>query len=113
MSANPLDDFPKIRQGFYYGQFVVAGAITLVGIGFAAAGEALPKWYVVTSTVTQALWSYLGLTAGRNVPSAKDVMEGQAPPPNPEGGYAHVPTALLVAILGLVAVVVLWVLIPH
>lgn len=64
---NPLDDFPAARRFFYYTQFVVAGLILLVGIGFSAAAATLPVWYVVTSAVTQGLWSYLGLTAAKHV----------------------------------------------
>lgn len=64
---NPLNDFPAARRFFYYTQFVVAGLILLVGIGFSAAEASLPVWYVVTSAVTQGLWSYLGLTAAKNV----------------------------------------------
>lgn len=67
MNANPLDDFPRLRQVAYYVQFVVAGAIMLAGVGFAAAEADLPTWYVVVAAVTQGAWSYLGLTAGRNV----------------------------------------------
>ena len=66
---NPLNDFPAARRFFYYTQFVVAGLVLLVGIGYGAAEAALPVWYVVTSAVTQGLWSYLGLTAAKNTPS--------------------------------------------
>lgn len=64
---NPLDRHPRIRRAAFYVQFTVAGAIMLTGIGYAAAEAPLPTWYVVTAAVTSGLWSYLGLTAGRNV----------------------------------------------
>lgn len=64
---NPLNRHPRIRQAAYYVQFVVAGAVLLIGVGYAAAETALPTWYAVVAAVTSALWSYLGLTAGRNV----------------------------------------------
>ena len=69
---NPLDSHPRARRAAYYVQFVVAGLILLVGIGYAAAEAALPTWYVVTAAVTQGLWSYLGLTAGGNVNTPAD-----------------------------------------
>lgn len=65
---NPLNDYPRARRFFYYTQFVVAGVLLLIGIGYGAANAAVPAWYVVTAAVTQGLWSYLGLTAGQNVP---------------------------------------------
>lgn len=64
---NPLSDFPSARRFFYYTQFVVAGLILLIGIGYGAAEANLPTWYVVFAAVTQGLWSYLGLTAAQNV----------------------------------------------
>jgi hypothetical protein len=69
---NPLNDFPAIRRFFYYTQFVVAGLVLLVGIGYGAAAASVPAWYVVTAAVTQGLWSYLGLTAGKNTPTPSD-----------------------------------------
>lgn len=69
---NPLNDFPTVRRFFYYTQFVVAGLVLLVGIGYGAAEVALPVWYVVVGAVTQGLWSYLGLTAAQNTPTPSD-----------------------------------------
>lgn len=64
---NPLTDHPGVRKYAYYTQFVVAGLVLLVGVGYGAAGETLPTWYAVTAAVTSGLWSYLGLTASQNV----------------------------------------------
>lgn len=69
---NPLDQYPRARRVLYLIQFVVAGLILLGGVGFAAAGADLPTWFTVTSTVTAALWSYLGLTAAANTPEDGD-----------------------------------------
>lgn len=68
---NPLNDHPGARKVAYYVQFVVAGLVLLVGVGFDAADAALPTWYIVTAAVTSGLWSYLGLTAAANTPTSK------------------------------------------
>lgn len=79
---NPLNDHPTARKYAYYVQFIVAGLVLLTGIGYAAAGADLPTWYAVVAAVSSGAWSYLGLTAAKNVPSYADVMEGDAPPPD-------------------------------
>lgn len=66
---NPLDSYPAVRRVLYLIQFVVAGAVLLIGVGYAAAGAALPTWYAVVAAVTSGLWSYLGLTAAGNTPT--------------------------------------------
>ena len=91
---NPLNDFPTARKYAYYVQFVVAGLITLLALGFAAADLALPTWYVVTAAVTQGLWSYLGLTAGQNVTGSRRRHRGEA-------GESPILTALAVVVLAL------------
>lgn len=65
---NPLNDYPTVRRIAYLIQFVVAGAVLLIGVGYGAAAAELPTWYVVTAAVTSGLWSYLGLTAASNTP---------------------------------------------
>jgi hypothetical protein len=69
---NPLDQYPEARKIAYYVQFVVAGILLLLGLGFAAAQMDLPTWYNVATAVTTGLWTYLGLTAAKNTdtPSA-------------------------------------------
>ena len=69
---NPLNQHPRIRRAAYYVQFVVAGIVLLIGIGYAAADTALPTWYAVVAAVTSGLWSYLGLTAGQNTPTPQE-----------------------------------------
>lgn len=64
---NPLNDHPAARRALYQVQFVVAGVLLLLGVGYGAAGNELPQWYAITSTVTAALWSYLGITAASNL----------------------------------------------
>lgn len=78
---NPLNDHPGARKVAYYVQFVVAGVLLLLGVGFGAAEADIPTWYVVAAAVANAAWAYLGLTAAQNVPSYKDVDEGDAEPP--------------------------------
>lgn len=68
---NPLNAHPRARRIAYYVQFVVAGLVLLIGVGYAAAETGLPTWYVVTAAVTSGLWSYLGLTAAANTPVAR------------------------------------------
>lgn len=59
---------PKVRVWFYRVQYSVSGAMLLIGVGFGAATEPLPKWYGVTAAVLSAAWSYLGITAAKNTP---------------------------------------------
>lgn len=66
---NPLEEYPAARKLLYLVQFIVSGVLLLIGVGFGAAGEALPTWYAVTTTVASALWTYLGLTAAQNAPA--------------------------------------------
>lgn len=64
---NPIfEQYPQVRRHLYLAQFIIAGVILLLGVGFASAGMDFPTWYVVTSAVASALWSYLGLTAASN-----------------------------------------------
>lgn len=84
---NPLNDYPRARRVAYYVQFVVAGAVLLIGLGYGAAEAEVPTWYTVLAAVTSGLWAYLGLTAAHNVPSYRDVVEGDAAPPDEDDGY--------------------------
>ncbi len=66
---NPIfEAYPHVRDTCTC-EFIIAGVILLIGVGFAAAGMDLPTWYVVTFAVDSALWSYLGLTAASNPPT--------------------------------------------
>lgn len=65
---NPLDAYPAVRRALYLVQFIAAGLILLIGVGYGAAGVDLPTWYIVVSAVASGLWSYLGLTAAGNTP---------------------------------------------
>lgn len=70
---NPLDQYPAVRSALYLVQWVVNGVLSIAGVVFAAQGtnlDKLPEWYVLTLAVTPALWTYLGLTAQKNVPAA-------------------------------------------
>lgn len=67
---NPLSSYPRVRRALYLVQFVVAGALLLIGVGFGAAQSALPTWYAVASAVASALWTYLGLQAAANTPDS-------------------------------------------
>jgi hypothetical protein len=69
MTMNPLADHPRVRKALYLVQFVVAGVLLLIGVGFGAAQHALPSWYAVSSAVASALWTYLGIQAAGNTPT--------------------------------------------
>lgn len=68
---NPLDNLPQVRKVLYVIQWVLNGAATVLGAYFAAADrpiDRLPEWYVVALAVLPVLWTYLGITASKNVP---------------------------------------------
>ena len=78
---NPLDQYPGIRKALYTLQWLVNGVLTIAGVVFLTRGtstENLPDWYVLALAIAPVLWTYLGLTAQANTPSAKDVVEGRA-----------------------------------
>ena len=78
---NPLDQYPGIRKALYTVQWLVNGVLTIAGVVFLTRGtstENLPDWYVLALAIAPVLWTYLGLTAQANTPSAKDVVEGRA-----------------------------------
>lgn len=87
---NPLNAHPHARRIAYYVQFVVAGLVLLTAIGYGSAGVEPPTWYAVVAAVTSAAWSYLGLTAAQNTPK---------PPARGERGAIDAGTAILVAVL--------------
>lgn len=70
---NPLDQYPQIRAALYLLQWVVNGILTIAAVVFVSLGtpiDKLPEWYILTLAIAPALWTYLGLTAQRNVPAA-------------------------------------------
>lgn len=91
---NPLSNYPEVRKYLYLAQFIIAGVILLISVGFAAAGMDFPTWYVVTSAVASAAWSYLGLTAATNTPAAR---------PQDQRGQANVVSILAIVVLVLAA----------
>lgn len=75
---NPLDEYPAVRKALYKIQWTLNGIATVLGAYFVAAQiapEDLPRWYVIGLAVLPVLWTYLGVTADRNVDSS---------PPAPE-----------------------------
>lgn len=69
---NPLDKYPAIRSALYMVQWAVNGVLTIAGVVFVSRGvsiDRLPEWYVLALAIAPVLWTYLGLTAQRNVPS--------------------------------------------
>lgn len=68
MSANPLDEYPKVRKILYDVQWVISGVMVLIATGYGVAGEVLPRWYGITAAVLSAFWAYTGITARGNTP---------------------------------------------
>jgi hypothetical protein len=68
---NPLNKYPKVRQGFLIAQWVITGAQVVLGALFAfmygANPTEWPVWFLGSLTVGPVLWGYLGLTASGNV----------------------------------------------
>lgn len=108
---NPLDNYPAVRSALYMLQWVANGVLTVAGVVFTANGTAidsLPRWYVLALAIAPVLWTYLGITAQANTPSYKDVVEGDVPPP--ARGAIDVGTAVLIAILVLLVLLLAGVL---
>lgn len=80
---NPLQNIdPKVRTALYWAGYVlgvVSSAITTVWGAVAAATPSveMPLGLVITQAVVTLLTTQLNLLAGSNVPSYKDVVEGQ------------------------------------
>lgn len=67
---NPLNDYPAIRKTLYKVQWILAGVSTLLGAYFTLSGydvADLPSWYVIGIGLLPVLWTYLGITADKNV----------------------------------------------
>lgn len=107
---NPLDRYPSVRSALYMVQWVANGILTIAGVVFVTLGrdlDKLPEWYVLALAIAPVLWTYLGMTAQANTPSAQDVAGGNAPMPPPERGAIDVGTAVVIGILVLLVLVVL------
>lgn len=107
---NPLSNYPGVRSALYLVQWVANGVLTIAGVVFATMGTAidsLPMWYVLSLAIAPVLWTYLGVTAQQNTPSARDVVEGNAEPPAPERGAIDVGTAVVIGILVVLVLIVL------
>jgi hypothetical protein len=107
---NPLDKYPSVRSALYMVQWVANGILTIAGVVFVTLGrdlDKLPEWYVLALAIAPVLWTYLGMTAQANTPSAQDVADGNAPMPPPDRGAADVVTILLVAVLVVVLLILL------
>lgn len=99
---NPLTALPpQVRAAFYW-LYAVVGVV-LGGFQVAQQGEV----FGLDLTKTMAVFAYVGtalaITAGSNLPSAEDVLDGDAPMPRDQRGV----TDTFVAIMVTVAVVLL------
>jgi len=66
MSYNPLNKYPKVREGAYAFQWITNLVLLVIGIVLTAQGLS-PLWWVITQLVANGVWGYLGLTAQGNV----------------------------------------------
>jgi drug/metabolite transporter (DMT)-like permease len=79
---NPLNEYPTLRKAAYIFQWVANLILGVLGIVFLNDNTpGTPSWFVMAGLVGAFVWSYTGLTAQQNVPSYRDVVEGDAPPP--------------------------------
>lgn len=71
VSYNPLNNHPRVRQGFLTAQWVTNGIHVVGGALFAFMygpnPSEWPIWFLGSLAVTPGLWAYLGLTAQGNV----------------------------------------------
>lgn len=109
---NPLTALPpRVRQVFY----VVAAFVGLF-LGACQAYDADTLFGAVDVDKALQVLGYvsgvLGLTAAANMPSAEDVIEGDAPPPD-DLGHLDVGQAVLIALLVVLLLVVLGIAWPQ
>lgn len=100
---NPLTSLPpKVRNAFYW-CYAVAG-LTFGGLQVAQV-DSLGGWPLVR---IMAVYAYLGtalaVTAGSNVPSYADVVEGEVPPPDERGQVGNV-VVIALAVIGVLAII--------
>lgn len=69
---NPLADYPKVRDHLYLAQWIANGVLGAIGVVLVLLGDS-PLWFVVVSALGNYVWSYLGLTAKRNVTEPEPV----------------------------------------
>lgn len=68
---NPLDQYPSVRRFLYFVQWAANLATGIAGIVFLNDNApGVPKWFTVTGLVLAFVWTYTGLTAQTNTPSA-------------------------------------------
>lgn len=67
---NPLDQYPAARKALYTLQWLISGAMGVLGIVLSVNGYGvtdLPAWYSTTALVLAFVWTYTGITAQSNV----------------------------------------------
>lgn len=64
---NPLDNYPQVRKYLYVVQYLVNGVITVAGAYYVLSHQTPQQWYVIVAGLGPVLWTYLGLTASKNV----------------------------------------------
>jgi hypothetical protein len=99
--VNPLSEYPQVRKAAYIFQWAVNLILGILGIVFLNTYDEMPEWFIIAGLVFNFIWSYTGLTAQQNMPSYEDVVEGDVPPPQPEGGAVN----WLAVVLVLVAII--------
>lgn len=83
----PVPDVsPNVRAWLYFIAWILNSVGQLVTIVWVALAAALPEvpmpiWLVIASPALAFVTAQLHALAGGNLPSAEDVIEGDAPPP--------------------------------
>lgn len=67
---NPLDQYPALRAKFYLAQWVTNLILGVVGVVLTTLGLS-PLWFIIVTAAFNFVWSYTGITAQGNTPSAK------------------------------------------
>lgn len=107
---NPLTALPPALRNTFYWLYAVCGVV-LGAFQVAQQNEIFGLDLIKTMAVFAYVGTALAITAGSNVPSYQDVVEGEAEPPNlPERGAIDTATAVLVCIVVLLVLLILGVI---
>ena len=97
---NPLDQYPGARKVLYLIQWIVSGVMGVLGVILTAINgiDDLPQWYVIASLALSFIWTYTGITAQTNTPSAPEPVVPHDPNLRAEDGSVDIVVLLLVVI---------------
>lgn len=100
---------PKVRQGLYWGSFIVGITLGAIQVGFQSAEAGFPVWLKVALSVYAFLAATLGLTAASNTPAPASGVNRAAAEGYHRGhrGATDAVTVLVVAVLVILVLVLL------